>query len=82
VRDVLLGAGASLALSLLGGLYVMNHLSEAEAGALVVLAVVFSGLASSAATFHLLRLGAARRFRATAVPRKLIELHLEGGGRG
>jgi GPH family glycoside/pentoside/hexuronide:cation symporter len=82
VRDVLLGAGASLALSLLGGLYVMNHLSEAEAGALVVLAVVFSGLASSAAAFHLLRLGAARRFRATAVPRKLIELHLEGGGRG
>jgi len=46
-----------------------------------VLAVVFSGLASSVAVFHLLRLGAARRFGTSAIPRKLIELHLEAVSR-
>jgi len=81
VRDVLFGSAAAIALALCGALYVVHHLNEAEAGPVAVLAVVFSGLASSVAVFHLLRLGAARRFGTSAIPRKLIELHLEAVSR-
>jgi GPH family glycoside/pentoside/hexuronide:cation symporter len=79
VRDVLFGAAVSIACCLAGVVFVVRNASDlkTEPGPLAVLAVVFSGLSLSAAAFHLLRLGAARRFRASAVPRRLVELHLD-----
>jgi glycoside/pentoside/hexuronide:cation symporter, GPH family len=83
LRDVQLAAGASIALCIGAVAIVVSHVSDlkVEPGPLAVLAVVGSGISLSAAAFHLLRLGAARRFRTTEIPSKLIELHLEAANR-
>jgi hypothetical protein len=62
---------------------VVSHVLDlkVEPGPLAVLAVVLSGISLSVAAFHLLRLGAARRFGATRIPTNLIELHLEAANR-
>ncbi len=83
LRDVQLAAGASIALCIGAVAVVVSHVSDlkVEPGPLAVLAVVGSGISLSAAAFHLLRLGAARRFRTSEIPSKLIELHLEAANR-
>jgi hypothetical protein len=60
----------------------VRHVSDlhVEPGPVAVLAVVLSGVSLSATAFHLMRLGAARRFAAHAIPPKEIELHLESTG--
>jgi len=82
VRDVALSAAGSFALCVAMALFVVRHVSDlhVEPGPLAVLAVVVSGVSLSATAFHLMRLGAARRFAAHAVPAKLVETHLAIAG--
>jgi uncharacterized membrane protein YkvI len=65
---VSVGAGA------LGARSVTNL--AADPGAVGVLAIVLAGFALAVACFHLLRLGAAHRLAAGAVPAEVIRRHL------
>ncbi len=80
LRDVTVSAAIAIAISAVAALYAIScaRSSGTDPGAIASLSVVAAGFALAVFVFHLLRIGAALRLGAGAVPHAVIRAHLEG----